>query len=615
MKCTARFLQCFVCVPLFLILPGLLFSCKKEKEYTLEEIEKIIAGNGDLFLKNTVSKPYEKQDFKAGNTGGTWNDTILDDPKTFNILIAERDGSSNALVSKMQDYLIDFDYHTRQWKPRCADYKISTDSKSNTLTVHYTLHDDLFWTYYGSSEKIPVTSDDVVWWYNEVEADPVFASSAYSGHFITMEDGSQQKIECVKTGEKTFDFIFPRIVADPLLATNTNLTPSFVYKAAKDKGGAEGLKKLFTVACDVKTIPSCGMFYLVEYTPGQRLVYKRNPFYHKKIDGTSIPFYNEMVLQIVGDHNTDYLLFREGKTELYSPTPEQLDEVIQNAADKYTVYNAEGSFGASFWSFNQNPSNKDKKFYSWFTKKEFRQAMSCLLNRDRISSQVYRGLAQPKIDFFPEINPYYNPDIVLEYLYNLERAKQLLLKIGFTWDSEKNCVDPDGNKVEFDLTISSGGAVVNDIAQIISDECSKIGITVNIRQTDFQKVIEMLTSTFDWQSVIIGLGANAFPSQGSNVWPSSGNLHLWYPSQESPATEWEARVDYLYNEGSYTVDPKKAKEIWDEEQRIILEQCPIIYLMKSRSFCALNNRWDSSNFYFDNKDGAQTEYIYLKDSD
>jgi len=103
-----------------------------------------------------------------------------------------------------------------------------------------------------------------------------------------------------------------------------------------------------------------------------------------------------------------------------------------------------------------------------------------------------------------------------------------------------------------------------------------------------------------------------FPTQGSNVWPSDGNLHLWYPLQEEPATEWEARVDYLYNEGSHTVDPEDAQVIWDEYQRILLEECPVIYLIRSRGFFAINNRWDLTNFYYDNLNGAMTNWLYLK---
>ncbi|QTQ16577.1 hypothetical protein [Treponema parvum] len=79
-------------------------------------------------------------------------------------------------------------------------------------------------------------------------------------------------------------------------------------------------------------------------------------------------------------------------------------------------------------------------------------------------------------------------------------------------------------------------------------------------------------------------------SQGSNV-QRRRNLHLWYPLQKEPATDWEARIDYLYNEGQYELRHEKAKIIWDEYQSIILEQCPLIYLVRSRAFYAIRNEW------------------------
>jgi peptide/nickel transport system substrate-binding protein len=113
--------------------------------------------------------------------------------------------------------------------------------------------------------------------------------------------------------------------------------------------------------------------------------------------------------------------------------------------------------------------------------------------------------------------------------------------------------------------------------------------------------------------MLMGLsGSNIFPSQGVNVWPSMGNLHMWYPLQETPATDWEARIDYLYNEGCYTVNEAKAKVIWDEFQAIILEQCPVIYLVRPRSFVAIRDRWDLSNVYFDNINGFETTHMFLK---
>lgn len=591
----------------------LLFSCKKTQEMTLAEIAELTKAGDSALVEKTVQKPWKAEKQIPGKLGGTWNDAIFSDPKTFNQLIGERDGESSAVIGETLDYLVDYDAYLRKWKPRLAYFEVETDEKKGTLTVHYTLRDEIFWTYYNSDKKIPVTSDDFVFWYNEIAGDEAFASSGYGQQWCKMPDGSERRIECVKVDDKRFDFIFPRIVADPLLATNMSLCPSFIYKKAKDEGGVEAVKNLFSADCNPLSIPSCGKWYLVEYTPAQRLVFKRNPNYWEKDEnGLSIPYYETKIFQIVGDMNTNYLLFKEGKTETFSPRPEEVYDVVENQKNDYTVFNAEGSMGAQLWSFNQNPKNSESLCYSWFTNKKFRQAMSCLLNRDRIINQTYRGLAEPKYDFFPDANPFYNPDITLQYRYDPDRAVKLLSDIGFYRDASGVMRDSAGNRIEYDLTIASSNTVVNDIAMIIADECSKIGVKVNIRQTDFQKMVEMLTSTYEWQSLIIGLGANMFPSQGSNVWPSGGNLHLWNPLQKTPATEWEARLDYLYNEGCYTNNRAAAEKIWDEYQRLILEECPVVYLLRSRSFFAIRNKWSLDNVFYDNKNGAVYDFVYLK---
>jgi peptide/nickel transport system substrate-binding protein len=609
-----------------LFISFLIVSCSKVEEYSLAEWEQLSVAGLQELLEQTQSKPWRGGNFVTGRPGGVWNSGMTNEPKTFNLLVAERDAASNAIVSMMTDYLVDYDVVRREWKAHAAFPEIVVDENAGTLKVIYTLRENLYWSFYGSGKKIPVLSDDVIFWYDEIQGDEAFHSSAHNGQFIVMEDGSEAHIDIERIDEKRFAFCFPRIVADPLLTTNMGFGPAFIYEKAKTEGGVQGVFDLFSIAGDPKEIPSMGRWFLTEYVPGLRLVFRRNPDYWEKDEtGYAYPYVDENIVQILPDTNTQFLVFKEGRIESYGGRPEDLDELIggQNRskgggvwrkknAGKYTVFNAEGSLTASLWSFNQNPRMKDKPWYEWFTQKEFRQAMSCIINRDRIVSQVYRGLADPKLDLFPPPNPYYDPDIKLEYLYSPQRALELLASIGIKRDAEGVMKDPSGRAVEFDISIPSDVTVHSDTASIITDEASKIGIKITIRPTDFQKLVEQITSTYDWASIFIGLGANFWPTQGSNVWPSDGNLHLWHPLQKEPATAWEARIDYLYNEGSYTADPKKAKEIWDEYQRIILEQCPVIYLMRQRTFYAIADRWDFSNFYYDNLNGAETNYLFLK---
>lgn len=594
-----------------IIILSLLLSSCGSKELSLEEIESVQKVEENALLAKTVSR-LGGQPYALGKVGGTWTSSVTNDPKTFNLIVAQSDSAAMGIIGSLYDYLADYDPYTKEWKPNLASYEILSNEEEGTLDVKFTLKDNIYWTNYNNDKKIKVSSDDILFWYNEVEGDPETKSSGYNGQFLTMEDGSSAHIDLKKVDDRSFTFHFPRIIANPILTVNMYFGPKYLFEPAKKNGGVDGMKDLFTVDTDVTALPSIGEEYLIEYTPGVRLVYTRNPFYWKlDNNGTSLPYIEKTITKIVPDQNTELLLFKSGEKDNYSIRPEDLEDLLSTENPDYTVYNGGAALGSTLLSFNQNPEHIENKYYQWFSKKEFRQAMSRLLNRERIIKQVYRGLAEPALGFFATANPYYDETIKNKYTYDPQKAVELLASIGIKPNSDGKMTDKDGNLVEFDITLGADNTVRIDTANIFADECGKIGLTVNVKPLDFQKVVAMLTSSYDWHAVIIGLGSNYWPTQGSNVWPSDGNLHVWNPLQETPVTEWEARVDYLYNEGSYTVDRNKASEIWKEYQNILLEQLPVIYQVHSLAFISVRNKWD--NVFYDTLGGIDGNYLFLKD--
>jgi len=233
-----------------------LFACTKNEEMSLEEIEALSAEGLQELLVKTQTKPWRGEEFVPGKLGGSWNSSMIKDPKSFNHLIAERDAETAGILRSLTEYLIEYDVVRREWKAKCASPQIVVNEAAQTLDVIFTLRDDLYWSYYNSDKKIPVTSDDVIFWYNEIEGDEECQSSAYNGQFLTMEDGSEARITITKIDNKRFRFHFPRIVADPLLSTNRDFGPRHVYEPAKKAGGVQGVRDLFSVASDPKLIPS-----------------------------------------------------------------------------------------------------------------------------------------------------------------------------------------------------------------------------------------------------------------------------------------------------------------------------------------------------------------------
>ncbi|MDR1909450.1 MAG: ABC transporter substrate-binding protein, partial [Spirochaetaceae bacterium] len=158
---------------------GFLFAGCGGEERSREELDALTPEGARELLSRTISKPWQGEEFTPGLVAGTWHDVMAQDPKSFNILVAEQDSATAGVTSRMLTYLAEYDPLKREWRPHAASFDIRVDEAADRLDLIYTLRDDLYWTWYGQERRVKVTSDDIVFWYNEIRGDSACASSGY----------------------------------------------------------------------------------------------------------------------------------------------------------------------------------------------------------------------------------------------------------------------------------------------------------------------------------------------------------------------------------------------------------------------------------------------------
>jgi peptide/nickel transport system substrate-binding protein len=126
---------------------------------------------------------------------------------------------------------------------------------------------------------------------------------------------------------------------------------------------------------------------------------------------------------------------------------------------------------------------------------------------------------------------------------------------------------------------------------MIVNDLQKIGVRVRLLSLEFNSIVSKLTSTLDWEAVILGVTGSVEPHFGANVWLSNGSLHFWYLRQNKPQTAWEARIDQLFKEALESFDDGERKKRYDEWQQIVAQQLPLIYTITGHDLTAVRNKF------------------------
>ncbi|MDE2898168.1 MAG: ABC transporter substrate-binding protein, partial [Chloroflexota bacterium] len=127
------------------------------------------------------------------------------------------------------------------------------------------------------------------------------------------------------------------------------------------------------------------------------------------------------------------------------------------------------------------------------------------------------------------------------------------------------------------------------VLEIIQAGLTSIGIQGDIEVIDFGELVDQLTSSYNWESILIGFGGSSEPHFSISLWHSGESLHLWNPNQSEPATTWEADIDSLFIRGSQELDREQRVRFYHEAQEIAADNVPVVYTTHSERLTAVRN--------------------------
>ena len=550
----------------FLLLP-FLFSCRQPP------------------APNTATGTGKPEQRGIGTRGGKLVYRVSSPPKTFNYLLANDEPSNLMAFFLLNSRLVEFDHSTQTYVPGLAEaWTTSPDRRS----VDIRLRDGLKF-----SDGQPLTSSDVAFTleatYDERNKAEVFRDAL-------LINGKPISVKTID--DRNFQFVLPETVAAPdNYLYNIAVLPRNALEADHKAGR---LSEAWKITAPPASVVSSGPFVVASAAAAERIVLKRNPHYWKRdAQGTQLPYLDELTLEVVPDAN-------QARVGLDQATIDIVDRIrptdyasLLNAGGAVRAFDLGPSLGVDYIWFNLNAAKPDgtrmnEAKLAWFSDARFRRAVSMAVDRDSIARSTLRGLATPLYGVVSPANRVWvNPDLP-KIEYDLVQAASLLEEAGFTRRGSADApelVDAQGNRVEFSLLVPAENEPRKLIAAVIQEDLAKLGIRMQVVPIEFAAVTNAWTRSYEYDAIFLGLSVTDLePSTYASLMLSGGDAHQWRPNQQSPATEWERKVDELFAEQARESDPEKRKAKFHEIQRILAEASPVITIVSRHVVSAANSR-------------------------
>jgi peptide/nickel transport system substrate-binding protein len=292
-----------------------------------------------------------------------------------------------------------------------------------------------------------------------------------------------------------------------------------------------------------------GPFMFNEYVPNTRVVLDKNPNYWE----SGLPYVDGLEMIIAPDDTARTSAVVTGTVDLIEYAPLRDIEILEQ--DPSLKLAGDSNTNIRFIAIN---TAKEP-----FNIPEVRQAIAAAIDREAVLGPAVFGHGTPTTVLFP---PGYWATLEAEIpAPDVERARQLLADAGY----------PDG----FSTTITSWSqySFLSAPAVVIQEQLAQIGIQAELNLVENATMIEQVHApTRDYDLAVTGTSGYVDPHQLAQDFQTDASTNT--------ANYSNPEVDELINAGIASTDQAERTEIYQEIQRILLEDLPWVNLFIANQY-------------------------------
>jgi peptide/nickel transport system substrate-binding protein len=187
----------------------------------------------------------------------------------------------------------------------------------------------------------------------------------------------------------------------------------------------------------------------------------------------------------------------------------------------------------------------------------------------------------PQYSVVPSTNTRWFADGVERYDYDPDKARSLLRDADFIRDEHEMLQDAVGGPVRLEVITPATSAPRLRMAEYLSQQWARLGIDVSVARIEFSTFVERTyTGSFD---IALGTWSSGLDPDGLKTWFSSDG-------PQNITGYLNPRVDELLARGRVEQDEAARRAIYDELQRIVIDDLPIYPVTTAMAGTAFDKR-------------------------